>query len=876
MGYPEPIGAARRSPRRIGPLLWLVLLAAVPSERSGATGDPPTSFDRTLLTGAEQAWLTAHPIIYEAQTPESSMAPLTFRDQHGIYTGITADYVALIAQRLGVKIEDVDYPTVEAAIAAVTAGRADFTGSIVATPERARQMNLSEPYMLGSNVFVVRSEDTQIRNPADLAGHRIAIERGIRRRQILVDAIPNLRFVEADDATAAVRMVRDGQADAYVGPTVVVKYLVNQVGGRKLQIRGPVYLPPRNYVFGVRPDALELVSIINRALASLTETERHAIESRWSPNLPEPLQWRAILAATWPYLAVLAGIVAVVLAWNQSLRVQIRHRRVAEQRARAAQEVAESATRAKSEFVATVGHEIRNPMNAISGMAHHLTQSAVTEQQRAQATKLQRSSRLLLDILNDLLDLSKIEAGKLEIEDIPFSLSDVLEHCGNLLGQQAGEKGLELLFAIPPAVPTALQGDPLRLGQILLNLGNNAIKFTPAGAVTLRIEERSQDADGVRLRFSVSDTGVGMSAEQVNRLFQPFTQGDRSISRRFGGTGLGLAISQQLVSRLGGGLEVHSSLGAGTQFSFELHYRMQTAAPSSSVAAAPSLRGARMLIVNSSSHARVALGDMANGLGLRTDTVADGAAAVQASADAWSASRPYEVALISLKLEGMSALECARGILGASAGAPPAILFTAPANDDGAAERVRASTGLAPAILFDPVLPWSLYRACAAVLAPASAELLPLPVAQREESTSKSLLGVRLLLVEDDEINREVAGDVLSSAGAQVSIARDGRDALNSLTAGDTFDAVLMDYNMPVMDGYEATRAIRALPRWRDLPVIAISADTLGEGWQKAQAAGMTERISKPIDVHLLSIILQRCGVRARGVAQPAANQATS
>jgi signal transduction histidine kinase/ActR/RegA family two-component response regulator len=713
-----------------------VLATLLATAWTATAQDAPNPFDRRLLSSAEQAWLAAHPVIYEAHSQGGMMPPLIFRDGHGVFVGITADYVALLARRIGSKFESLEYPSDEAAIAAVTSGQADFVGSIVATPERARRMNLSEPYLLGNNLLLVRADEKRIKSAADLAGSRVAIERGIRRREVLADAIPGLHFIEAEDAAAAVKLVRDGRADAYVGTSVVVKYFVNEFGMKTLETRGPVYLPPRDYVFGVRPDALELASIINRVLASMSESDRHAIEARWSPDLPEPLHWRTIIATTWPYLSFLAGIVIVVLAWNQTLRTQIRYRRIAEQHARAAQERAEMANRTKSEFVARVSHEIRNPMNAILGMSHLLAQGTVVSKQRDQASKLEQSARLLLGILNDLLDLSKIEAGKLELETIPFNLAEVLGYCSNLLGQQAEEKGLELQVAMAPDVPTALQGDPLRLGQILLNLGSNAIKFTSAGSVRLRVEERARDPEAVTLRFSVSDTGIGMTESEVARIFEPFTQADSSISRRFGGSGLGLAISRHLVACMGAQLEVRSVPGAGSEFYFETRWPLQvTPAP------AP------------------AVGPIQAALG----TIAD------------------------------------------------PILSTAPASPTG----------------------------------------IPRP-----------LSGKHLLVVDDNDINRELAYELLVARGAQVALAQDGAEALQVLDR-ETIDAVLMDCQMPVMDGYEAARAIRARPEWSGLPIIAMTASAMSSDADRARAAGMNDQITKPIDVNaMVSTLMRWCAPR--------------
>jgi signal transduction histidine kinase len=612
--------------RRLSPLvLFAALLTAHPHSAWGEYG----SFDRSLLTSAEQAWLAAHPVIYEAEPLESEIKPLRFRNSQGATVGITADYVAVLSQRLGVKIQLVYYPTVEAAMAAVNAGRADFKGTLIWTPDRAQHLSLSMPYRSVHTVLVVRADDPRIRSAADLPGRRLAVIRADRSRELITNGIRDVQFVEAPNAAAAMDLVRSGQVDAYITDPAIVKYFIHELGWQSLDIRGPVVLMATNLVFVVRPDAPELLSMINRVLASMSESERHAIESRWAPDLPEAVHLRTIIVAIWPYLAALAGVLAVVLAWNQSLRVQVRHRRAAERHARVAQERAEAADRAKSAFVASVSHEIRNPLHAVLGMAQRMTANALTDRQREDASRLYRSAGSMLGILNDLLDLSKIEAGRLEIESVPFDLSEVLEHLGSLLGQQASAKALQVLFAIPPALPTSLVGDPLRLGQILLNLGGNAIKFTPTGTVVLRIEERSRSEHELTLRFSVSDTGIGMTEDQLARLFQPFAQGDESISRRFGGTGLGLAISQQLVTKLGGRLEARSVAGEGSEFSFESAWSLQTPTAVVGEIAMTGLGGARLLIVNNSAPAREVLAEMATALELQVDAAEECSAAAQ-------------------------------------------------------------------------------------------------------------------------------------------------------------------------------------------------------------------------------------------------------
>ncbi len=516
-----------------------------------------------------------------------------------------------------------------------------------------------------------------------------------------------------------------------------------------------------------------------------------------------------------------------------------------------AKKIAEDTTQMKSDFLANMSHEIRTPMNAILGISHLMTKTSLTSKQSDYVRKIQGSSQHLLGIINDILDLSKIEAGKILIEQVDFKIEKVLTNLVNLISDKAKDKGLELIFDIDNNLPVYLHGDPLRLGQILINYANNAVKFTEKGEITITVNVLEETENELFLYFSVRDTGIGLSDDAIEKLFQSFQQADTSTSRKYGGSGLGLSIAKQLATLMNGEVGVESKLGQGSLFWFTA--RLKKAIKKTHHAVHINhLKGRRVLVVDDNEIARYELENMLSNIGLSVTQVSKGQTALKYIRMAEKLGEPYEIIFLDWYMPEMDGAETAKAIDALKLASPPHIVMVTAHGREEVLKEMEAA-GLED-VLIKPVNSSLLFDSVIRLLSDSHDD----HVEYKEEVADdhhfalliddlKIIHGASILVVEDNELNQEVALGLLVDEGFNVDVANDGKEAIYMINQHH-YDIVLMDMQMPVMDGVSATIEIRKEAKFTHLPIVAMTANAMPQDRENCKNAGMNDYISKPID----------------------------
>ncbi len=793
-----------------------------------------TDKPKLVLSEKEQAWLKAHPVLRLGLDP--IWEPIEFIDDDGNYRGISAAFMQRIADLLGVELKYDSRQTWAQSVENARLGKIDVLPALNPSPKRSKFLNFTETYLHFPFMIVTRSDAPVITDMDDLYGSRIAVERSYVTREYLDRDYPDLRQLLTDNTAKALEAVASGKADAYVGNLTMASYMIDKLGLGNLKVAAPA--PYNNdLAIGVRKDWPELIPILNKALVAIGDDERRAIRQK---SLAIRYDVEVDYTLLWQVMAVAGVLLSLTLLWVAQTRRQKAALAVAKAEA-------EQANRFKSYFLANMSHEIRTPMNAIVGFSYLALQTNLNKRQYHYLDKIQHSAQTLLGVINDILDFSRIEAGKMEIARAPFSLDAVYENLAGITMIRAEEKGVGLYFHRDPEVPDGLVGDSLRLGQVLINLVGNAIKFTEQGEIRVDVKLEQRVDDHVWLEFSVSDTGIGIEVEHIQRLFGAFTQLDESTTRRYGGSGLGLSICHHLVHLMGGEIDVQSVPGEGSNFMFRLPFDIDTQSDNGWKVESD-LRGLRVLLVDDNPSDLEILGNRLHSFSFEVSSASDAAEGLDQLHQADAEGRPFQLVLLDWRMPVMNGVDMGMEIKQGKGlqHIPAVLLVTAHGRED--VMRQSELAGL-DGFLIKPVSPSTLFDTVIHVLSKSDDKAV-----RQVEMDARQLCG-KILLVEDNLINQQVAQEILERMGLEVDVVSNGLEAVNILNEHD-YDLVLMDIQMPEMDGYETTRQIRI--KHDQLPVIAMTAHAMSGERERCLAVGMNEHVPKPIDPPQLFVTLSR------------------
>ncbi len=808
-----------------------------------------------ILTPDEQAWLAEHPVITVGIARD--WAPLEFVDESQVFQGMAADYLEYVGKMLGMEFEFLEVPSWKDKERRL----AQKTVAMCAAEERSPQGQSSalftQPYLSLPMVVFNREEAPYINDMYELSGKNVAVIQGESVIEYLKGKYPLLAIAELESVPEALRQLQEKKIDAYIGSILITSHYIRKAGLTNIKVAGQTGFV-KEIAMAANSDLPLLAKILQKGLEVLPLEERQRISQKW---MSVTYKWRIDYGLVWKILLGAGGLLTLFLFWNRRLAWEIRERRKAETALQAAKVAAEVATRAKSDFLANMSHEIRTPMNAIIGITHLITQTELTKKQHDYLSKLHTASYTLMGIINDVLDFSKIEAGRLDLESISFNLEEVFENLSNLMAERIQAKGLELLIHTPPEMPRQLVGDPLRLGQVLTNLTANAVKFTERGEIFISVETIDRKEHEISLRFSVHDTGIGISQEQQAHLFEAFSQADASTTRKYGGTGLGLAISKRLVTMMGGKIHAVSRLGSGSTFSFSAVFGLAPEETSGKLRPHPDLLDLRVLVIDDNPTSREILQTMLEAMSFRVTLAASGAEGIEELKNA-PKEQPFQLVIVDWKMPSMDGFATCKEIrkCDPSGGKVKIIMVTAYGREDVVQ---RAAEERLEGFLIKPVNQSSLLDTVLGAFGKEfSLRKSPDSETNRGGASAENLLkkisGAHILLVEDNEINQQIGEEILKQAGFSVTLANHGEEAV-ILARREKYDLILMDIQMPVMDGFAATERIRQLPGTSgQVPIVAMTAHTMTGDREKSLAAGMNDHIGKPIDPEQLFTTLAR------------------
>lgn len=712
------------------------------------------------------------------------------------------------------------------------------------TSEREAHFLFSEPYYHYKRVIVTRDTDTDISGIDHLDGLTVAVQRNSSHHSYLL-GYKDINLSLYDSVEAALTAVATGAERAFIGNLATTNYLIRSNGLTNLRFISFEAEKQQALHFAVRQDWPELVSILNKAMDTITESERHAINNRWVA-LDADMDYGHIIRIIAIVGAFIAAVLSISFYWIARLKKEIRQRKRIQLDLERAKREADEANAFKSSFLARMSHEIRTPLNAITGMSYLLKKTEITLTQSMYIDRIMQAANNMLSIIDDILDFSKIEAGKVELEIAPFSMEQVIQEVVNIVSYKINEQEIGFRLSKDPQVPSWFFGDSKRIEQVLLNLLNNAVKFTAAGEVSMDIRLMAKENDKYHISFTIKDTGIGMTPEQVDKLFTPFEQGDRSITRRFGGSGLGLSIVKNLVDMMGGEIKVFSTPGEGTTFIVQLTLEAdkEKEAVYARALSDKQFKEVRTLVLEKSGANMNLIESYLGSLGTHCELVSSEANAVSMleTADGRFA-RPFDLFIIDYdtpKNGGFAFVDALRA--NPKIAKMPKLLMLLPMMREDLLDRLNEhgidmgiGKPIIPSILLNGILDIFNLKAVSTARSPV----------KREGTPAKLDIPCLVLLAEDNKTNQLIAKSLLEQVGIDTIIADDGKQALELYKEHkDEIDLILMDLHMPVMNGYETAERIREISQ--SVPIVAMTADVILGVREKCGKSGIYHYISKP------------------------------
>ncbi|MDD3521294.1 MAG: transporter substrate-binding domain-containing protein, partial [Actinomycetota bacterium] len=797
-----------------------------------------------IWTEDEAAFIEEHPVIKLGVDPE--FVPFEFIDKDGEYKGIATDYLSLISKKTGLKFEVAEGLTWPQAYDKALSGDVDVLPAISKTEERELHFLFSEPYYYFKRVIVTIDKETRISGIEDLEGLTVAVQKNSSHHSYLL-SYPKINLSLYSSVEDALTAVANGTERAFIGNLATTNYLIRSTALTNLKFIAFEAEKQQAIYFAVRKDWPELVSIINKALDTITVEEKIAINNKWI-DLETETDYGPIIRTILIVGAFIAAVLGISFYWIIRLRKEIKKRKLIQIDLEKAKREAEEANEFKSNFMARMSHEIRTPLNAITGMAYLLKKTDNPSTQSMYVDRITQASNTMLSIINDILDYSKIEAGKVELEITSFSMDQVIQDVVNIVSYKIEEQEIGFKLSKDPLIPNWFYGDPKRIEQVLLNILNNAAKFTSSGEVSLDIRLVAKENEKYHLSFTVRDTGIGMTEEQVNKLFTPFTQADSSITRRFGGSGLGLSIVKNLIDMMGGKIQVFSTPGEGSTFIIHLSLSADKEKEKeyAKMFSGKHLKGIRTLVLEKTGSNINLIENYLNTFGMHCEltTSPSSALSMLEAADGKFAD-PFDLFIVDYDtpLEGgFKFIESIRN--NNRIVKMPKFIMLLPMMREDLFDKIDEygidmgiGKPIIPSILLNGIMDIFKLKAVSATQSSIKKENRPIML-NKEHC---------VLLVEDNKTNQLIAKTLLQQLGTEVILANDGKAAVELYHENkEKIDLILMDLHMPVMNGYDAAKEIRKVSA--NVPIVAMTADVIMGVREKCEQSGIYHYISKPFD----------------------------